>query len=348
MNLWKIDNMVRGDARAEEIMTYMVLSRGVNRRGDMRISTHGANSVTKRTGMSYRKAEAALHWLLENEYIQKPEGIEYLGKGKNRVHQARWILLGTEVAQDIYLGHSLIEGVGRGKDNPPLKRIYSEATNNGGVFSEARLDALMVLLHLYRHQDIEACGGVDPRAGIYRTWVGTENSNGIAVQDIGTNHALYEIAGTTQHMFHAFAKEALFYVDDQNERHTRFWDAFNNLQQLGFLYEVTQIWSANPHGEDGRKAEPLYTLYIHDRHARESEPYLQSEIHRVAFKYGAMDTYVEFQGYVPGEKGPEGSNIGSGQFRYIGKKKQPGFPIGIYRLRFRPNTRDTGAGIAAE
>ena len=110
-------------------------------------------------------------------------------------------------------------------------------------------------------------------------------------------------------------------------------------------------------GKNGRKAEPLYTLYVHDRHARESEPYLQKEIHSAALRRGDMDEHVEFA-HLGMEKmgiyGSEGGNIigeagqPTGRFRYIANKKAGAFPIGIYRLRFRPKTRDTGRGMAAE
>jgi hypothetical protein len=210
-------------------------------------------------------------------------------------------------------------------------------------------------MHLYIHQDMQACGGINPRSGIYREWVPAHNPAWVTEEDIaegklssiqnieGTNAALYEIQGNNNVVFTNFAKEALFYVKHEADRHSRFWNAFGNLKRLGFIYEVTQIWNDNPNGKNGRKAEPLYTLYVHDRHAREREPYLQKEVHEVAFRRDAMDRTYTF--YDPDN---ESCFINTGRFRFIAHKETGGFPIGIYRLRFRPKTRDVGLGIDAE
>ena len=337
MNLLQIDDMVRADAGAEEIMAYMVLARGVNKRGNLSISTHGANSVSARTGMSNRRAKSALEWLENNQFTSSigssSDSPKHLGKGEGKKHMARWFLSESVNKEDIYLAHSLTDGIGAGRNNPPLMRIYGEVSNSvSGLLSDARIDALMVMLHLYRYMDMADCGGVDPRAGLYREWVNTENSDGEKVVDIeGTTGALYEIEGSSSYVFTKFANEALFYVDD-DERSDRFWSAMHNLHNLGIMYEVIQVWSADPNGKNGRKAELLYTLYIKDRHAREKEPYLQREIHDTAQHFDAM-------GFVEAE---------TGMFRYIANKKTGGFPIGVYRLRFRPKTRDMGIGIAAE
>ena len=82
-----------------------------------------------------------------------------------------------------------------------------------------------------------------------------------------TNAALYEIAGGNQMVYGKFPAEALCYVTDETEREVRFWDAFHNLSRFGFVYEVIQVWSADP--EKDKKAVPLYTLYVKSRHARE-------------------------------------------------------------------------------
>jgi hypothetical protein len=341
LDLAQVDAMVHGGAGVRDLLAYVVLCRGVNRRGTSAISTHGAKSISVRTGMSHPKAEESLNWLFDHGYIQRTEG--NLGKGSSKSHQARWLLPELPNPNPIYLSNSLTDGVGAGKDNPPLMRIFAGATNGGGCLrSDAQMDALMVLLHLYRHHDLEGSGGVDPRSGIYRKWGAAKNLYGEKAMELdGTNAALFEIEKQKVYVCRQFSGQALFYIPD-DEREDRFWDAVRNLKCLGFLYETVQVWSSDPNGEGGRKADPLYTLYICDRHARESEPYLQREINRLGFKFDVLDPHHEF-----GPLSEEG-NIQSGRFRYIAKTKTGGFPIGIFRLRFRPKTRDTGLGIAAE
>ncbi|MDD4963666.1 MAG: hypothetical protein PHI11_07085 [Gallionella sp.] len=339
VNLSQIDSMVMQEAGAEEVMAYLVLARGC---GKNSTTAHGANSIANRTGLTHYKAEQSMEWLIDGGYILKHEGVE----GKKRL--SRWQLTEQMDEHELALANALMDGIGRGKDNPPLTRIYNEVgMGNHMMLKDARLDALMVLLHLYRHHLMADYGGVNPRAGIFRNWQAADNFNGEQVVDVeGTNAALYEIEGGSNTMYLKFAEEALFYVADTEERNVRFWDAFHNLHKLGFMYEVTQVWSGNP--EKDNKAEPLYTLYIHDRHARESEPYLSKAIHSAAIRRGAMDAYVEFSHIGLGTDRGESANIGSGKFRFIAHKKVGGFPLGIYRLRFRAGTKDTGKGILAE
>lgn len=349
VNLMQIDSMVAKGATADDVLAYLVLVKGVNKRDELHLTSYGAQVIYKRTGMAYTRAEAAIQWLLANGYITKAEGEgipAQLGKGTSRKHKPRWVLTQVADTQSLALANALVEGIGRGKDNPPLTRIYNEIKlGKHCIIADSRLDAVMVLVHLYWHHHFADCGGVNPRSGLYRAWVSAENTAGERVMEIeGTNAALYEIVGSQNTVFNSFANESLFYIDDETERYARFWEAFNNMQSLGLIYEVIQVWDANPNGNNGRKAEPLYTLYVHDRHARESEPYLQKAIHNFAFKKGVMDRHSEF--YINWDDGE--SDLQSGRFRYIANKKAGGYPMGIYRLRFRPHTPDTGRGMAAE
>lgn len=342
--------IVEAGGFADDVMAYLVLSKGVNRRhrpdkADAFITTYGAQAISKQTGISYTKAEAAIKWLLENGFIGKAEGESIpaqLGKGNDRKHKSRWLIARTLEPQDIALANALVDGIGKGKTNPPLMRIYNDIRLGANcMVADSRLDAIMVLAHLYRHHTFADCGGINPRSGLYRNWVAASNDLDEQTTEIeGTNATLYEIEATQNRVFNQFASEALFYIKDEAERHARFWEAFSNLKDFGLMYEVTQVWDANPNGSNGRRAEPLYTLYVHDRHARKSEPYLQSAIHTLAFKAGAMDRYTEFS--------DDDSNIKSGRFRYIANSKTGGYPIGIYRLRYRAGTTDTGIGMAAE
>ena len=340
LNLSQVDRMVQQGAGAEEVMAYLVLVRGTSVRSKG-VSTHGANSIAIRAGMTHHRSELAMGELAADGYIKKLDGIEDMVKKR----RPRWQITEAPDGPEVALANTLVDGIGRGREHPPLARIYNDVgLGKHCVMADARLDTIMVLLHLYRHQSLADYGGINPRDGVFRQWVEAENSYGEKVLDMGGNAALYEIQGGGNTVFNKFAAEALFYVGDQDERHIRFWDAFNNLHRLGLLYEVIQVWTADP--ERDKKAEPLYTLYVFDRHAREKEPYLSRAIHAAALRCGTLDAYEEF----PPGVGWEGSGniIGTGRFRFVANKKTGGFPIGIYRLKFRPHTRDTGKGMEAE
>lgn len=343
LNLLQVDCMVQQGAGAEEVMSYLVLVRGTSARSKG-VTTHGANSIATRSGMTYYRAEQALAWLVSAGYIER---LADDTDQPNKKRKARWRIMEKPDVRELPLANSLLDGIGRGKEHPPLERIYSDVRlGKHLVKADARLDALMVLLRLYLHHSLADFGGVNPRSGVFRQWVATENSYGEKVVDLeDTNAALYEIQGGNQMVYGQFSAEALFYVMDETEREVRFWDAFRNLSRFGFVYEAIQVWSADP--EKDKKAEPLYTLYVKDRHAREQDPYLSREIHNVAFRCDALEPHTEFYAV---EDDPDDSRniIGTGRFRYIAARKSGGFPIGIYRLRFRPHTRDTSKGMAAE
>ena len=202
----------------------------------------------------------------------------------NKKRKARWRILENPDGLELPLANSLLDGIGRGIGHPPLERIYNNVSlGKHLVKADARLDALMVLLRLYLHHSLADFGGVNPRSGVFANGWRPRTTLGEKVMDLeGTNAALYEIAGGNQMVYGKFSAEALFYVTDEAEREVRFWDAFHNLSRFGFVYEAIQVWSADP--EKDKKAEPLYTLYVKDRHAREQEPYLSREIHNAAFR----------------------------------------------------------------
>lgn len=334
------NKLLENGAGAEEVMAYLVLARGVSHQNIKRLSTHGANSIAIRTGLGYRRAEAALEWLQSVDFINKEVVMTNSPRPSNQ--RAKWRINTLLEHIDTYLANSFIDGIGEGKNNPPLSRIYSQVSlGASGIMAASRLDTLMVLLTLYKYQDMPSCGGIDPRKGIYIEITPAENSIGDTKTDIeGTSAALYEVEVNASTVYIAFAGEALWYVPEV-DRMTRFWDAFNNLKRMGFLYSVTQVWDRNPNSNKGRQAEPLYTLYVHDYHARQSDPYLQREIHEAAFRLGAMGRAHAFDE-------SSDADVFSGRFRYIAHREHGGFPIGIYRLRFRPKTRDTGIGMDME
>ena len=345
MNMSVAKKIIDTGGGADELMAYIVLARGVSKQNKSRISTHGAQSISKRTGMTYTKAEKAINSLCASEVISKP--ITKIDKATPDNRKTKWVVndAGTDTNINLWLANAIADGLGNDEIKSPLERIYTDTPlGSSSRITEARLDTMMVLLTLYQHHELEAYGGVNPKIGLYREWKASENVVDREKTNIpDTNASLYEIAGSHEQVFIKFAEEALFYIENTTDRHNRFWSAFNNIKALGLVYEVTQIWSSNPSIDI--KAEPLYTLYIHSESARKSEPYLQTEIHKTAFRFGVMDRYSEFANM---EDNEDYSDIKSGRFRYIGHSIHGGYPIGIYRLKYRAKTSDTGKGIEAE
>ena len=371
MSMQALDAMARQGGSAEDVLAYLVLARHTKGRGAGAgvWTAAGASAIANKAGMGYRRAEHALEWLAQPknpDAFEQPDPFifsaedartklreavpEHFGASKSNITKIRWYL--NPSAEPVALANSLIDGIGAGMEQPPLARIYERVKpdiENGITMAQARLDAVMLLMHLHLHHDIEGCGGVNPASGIHRQWRLADKADwcdGEPVQEVeGSNAAIYEIeSADTRVMYKTFAKEALSYVQDDAERVTRFWCAFDNLQQLGFFYEVLTVWSADPADTPAKKkAEYLYPLYIFDRKARDREPFLQREIHTAMLNKEMLDAYSVWN--VHRDDSPV---LQTGKFRFIAVKKIGAHPVGVYRLRFRPKTRDTGIGMAAE
>ena len=342
-------NVISG-GMAEEIFAYIILARHINARAKSPCSTAGANAVANKAGITYRKAEKALAWLSTirdipceiESFISTP--IENPGlpdKSKDKRLIVRWLLYKRSSPTLLYLANSLVDGIGAGKEVPPLMRIMNQTGIASGIsVHKARLDSIMLLLTMYLYHEIADCGGVDPRVGLFREW-----NNAKPMEEIyydGLPILLQEIQDGKPTVYIKFANKSLFYVADDEERMKRFWHAFDSLKKLGFVYEVLHIWDENPH--ENTRAEPLYPLYIFDRHARDNEPFLAYEIHKLLINDGIIDgAYIDdFFNLIR-----ENRNNNEKQFRYI-MPSEGGYPLSVYRLRFRPKTRDNFLGIEQE
>jgi hypothetical protein len=362
-----IRDIVRQGGTAEQISCFIVLARHTQGRGNWqyRASTAGAKALADKAGVTHRRATKELTWLNKNAapdkepFIQTRDEIltiaehpisEYLGKGQSRQTKIRWVL--RELSEDddrkVYLSHTLIDGIGQGKNKPPLSRIIEQTPlpKHTWDIKSAKLDSIMVLLLMYQHHDLKDSGGVDPRAGLYREWEHTGLSELLdsAKEFDLLPFTLQEIKRGDQFVFNSFAKEALFYIEDEEERHRRFWFAFNNLNKLGFFYEVVEIWDSNPLKQDD--AELLYPLYIFDSYGRKNDPFVAKDIHSALIDCSALEGMAvrEFFDEI------EVNRIAPKQYqqcRYV-VTTTGGYPLSVFRLRFRPATRDTGRGMEAE
>jgi len=334
-----IDEMVKQDAGAEELMAYLILARGAGKRME---SSWGANACATYMGRTNYRATQAINWLEEKGYISKSR--QDLAIENSKKSMPKWIFKKAP-DEELALANALVDGIGAGEKKPPLTRLDEIPYSKYG-FAAAKLDLLMVMLHLYKHQSLADFGGINPRAGIYASYeeAGHPEFSGMTQFDLeGSNASIYEIKGVGNTVYKDFSAAALFYVVDTKERSERFWDAFNSLKDFGWLYETIQIWDADP--KRSIKAQPLYTLYIKDKNQRESqkEPFLAYEIHKAMIKTDTFEPIYGFNFY-----DSFSDLINAGQFRYVAPKKEGAFPIGIYRLKFRPWTRDAGIGIAQE
>ncbi len=103
VSLKAIQKIVKSGGLAEEVMSYLVLARHTQGRGQWQrlFSTSGAKAIHLKTGIPYRRATRSLHWLEKagiiipmNETIRRssPHLPEHFGKIKTLATTIRWVL----------------------------------------------------------------------------------------------------------------------------------------------------------------------------------------------------------------------------------------------------------------
>lgn len=298
------------------ILSYILLARGVEQLDDRRTTSTNAGFIISKTQWEEDTVKNAIEWLRQHDYIELVDVIE------NKEKVSHWQIKDGQL--DILLPVTLIDGNGV----TPLTRLYSPR-----ILSEEdnlrQMDHLVAICMLYLYNNMALYAGINPRIGLYREWLDfNEAANGPVLNILNSDAAIYEVRGRTMVHYENFANALFTYIADPNERLTRIANSLQKLVLNGFLYETTQIWDGNPiiKGED--EAQPMYTIYIHDPISKTDEPELQRMIQRVAYRLGIKDGYKEFTeaDYEKGE---------SVNFRYVADKQVGGYPIGVFRLKFR-------------
>ena len=339
VSMLSIHSIIQFGGDVDDLMAYVVLAKHTTGRGKIpyRLSTAGAKAISGKTGLTYRQAKNRLEWLEAEGFIISGDGDTHMAdkpEHKSKANKVRWHL---NPADDdfVYLSHSLIDGVGKGKSNPPLMRIREEVKKGKcDTIHQARIDAVLLLLHAYQNHSMADFGGIDP-AMLHNPWREAKDNvffEGLDVLVLSLEEDEHPVATVE------FVRKIFGSVIDQKEMAVRFWNALSNLKHLSFIYEVIEIWQGNP--LENKRAELFYPLYVRDWHARQSDPYVLPAIHSYLVDTGAIDRFI-FNDALEGA-------VGDGSFRLIRSSGGNEHAIGTYRLRFRPGTKDNGEGIAME
>ena len=345
LSLTAIELLYRQDASIDELLAFTVLSKGSKGYGAERVSTYGAQSVAKNLSISRPSAEKVISNLLGTcQRIEQETGdlllrpYEYKDgrtTKKRSPTSYRWLFASPENEKLVYLPHTFIE---RTDDfNSAIARIRAcENVPNDSFDETNKCDIFFVLLNLYANFDLQAFGGVDPVVVGFPVEP-TQNSVGDTEFNIpSTKLVVHEVecAGDIK-IGEDFWDE--IFPEGNSEKIEQ---AVRILEELGLIYRATVIWSTerrNPAIVD----TPLYTLYVHDFHARHNEPYAQIAINKYLLDEGWLAREFEFYG-------SDGDIVETGRFRYVCRSSEYVVPIGQFRVRMRAPTRDTALGIQEE
>lgn len=334
---------------ADELNTYLTLARGA---GKYQSSGWTENAVADRLRISYSKVTKAFAWLEERQFINmnrdsqtapNTSSVDAVATKTNSRFKHKWRIAKSEGPR-LYLPNSLIDGIGKGKDMPPLARLYGDVATDiavGITAGMARLDAVMLLLTLYRNHDLELFGGVDP-AIWHQKWAHADPFSRDAEYAIrGTNLVIKEIKRGNSNYGNELLALPHFRSASQEVRQARLSLAMRNIRSAGLVYDVLTVWTANPVDDLG--AEVMYPLYIFDGRARNSkqEPTLYRKINAIAMKafkeaYGRKAVFDDDGALVLNE---------GDFFRYIEPCGANAKALSVLHLRYRPNDRDTGHGM---
>lgn len=290
----------------------------------------GVNAIHEKGCMSEESARGVFEELKKDGIISLPPP-----SAKQVSKHVRWQINQGEL--DLALPHALLDGLNKVKVTSAIKRIKNPSSSpshpiEGLSTTEKALDALMLLLSLYKHSAMERFGGVSPHC-IYRKWTvqsRVRNAKGIRWgAEPGDGITAY----------HAFMASSLAHRQDaKNElsdrEEKRFWNAFDLLCKEGLVYEAVSLFDADP--QENKTASLMCSLRINDFHASTVGDY--SLLGFMEAQSGAELGF--YTNKVNDRDEPEAM--------WILLPRQEGDITGIWRPRFRAGTPDTGAWMDKE
>lgn len=332
--------------RYEDVAGFLVLARhasGLSHAGfePYKLSGAGVNSIHEKAGLSEETARGVIEALKEQGVIQAVSA-----ETKKAFFHARWEVV--QDALDLDLPHTLVDASKSTGADSALRRLKNTRLADPSYAdqlkkvsdTELRLDALMLLLAVYRHTSMRAFGGLSPSC-IRRTWEVKSQTTKLGGIRWGAepDHKSVSVAHTwfmgesLQHV----PKKAAKKTELNEELKTRFWNAWNTIRVTGLVYEAVELYDTEPEGNDN--ARLLLTLRVNDYHAgaavKTGDPSL---LRSLEVSSGARFAY-----YTPPQNDRE-----EPEAMWVILPDKRGAIVGVWRPRFRPSTSDVGAWIDQE
>ncbi|MDE2101653.1 MAG: hypothetical protein KGL39_30685 [Patescibacteria group bacterium] len=306
-----------------------------------KLSGASVNGLREKAGLSEETARGVLDDLQRQGLIQ-PTSPET----KKAFFHARW-----EVVQgplDLDLPHAITDGVKDGSADSALMRLQkhriaspAHAERLSKVSdTELRLDALMLMLGVYKHTSMQRFGGLNPLC-IRRAW----NIKSRQPKAGGVRWGAEPDHENTSVAYTVFMKEVLGHMkkmteksgDLTDEARNRFWNAWHVIREAGLVYEAVSLYDTEP--DENPLARFRMTIRVNDYHAgsttKTGDPSLLREIE---------DSYgTKFGYYTRADNERE-----EPEAMWVILPDARGALVGIWRPRFRCSNQDAGAWIAEE
>lgn len=329
--------------RYEDVAGFLVLARhasGLPHAGfePYKLSGAGINSIHEKAGLSEETARGVIEHLKEAGHI-RPASVET----KKAFFHARWEIVQGPL--DLDLPHALVDSSKDGTTDSALRRLRKHriaTPQYAGELAklsdtEIRLDALMMLLHLYRHTSMLAFGGISPHC-VYRGWEVKSQTPKLGSIRWGAEPTGFD---TT---YHSFMAECLRQVpakgkkfDPSEMQKARFWNAWETIKSTGLVYEAVALYDVPPASNDNARLR--CTLRVNDYHAgsvtKTGDPSLLRTLEATS---GARFAYYT----------PAANDRDEHEAMWVLLPDKRGALVGVWRPRFRASNQDTGAWIDHE
>jgi DNA-binding Lrp family transcriptional regulator len=296
----------------------------------------GVNSIHEKAGVSEETARGVIERLKEQGVIRAaPPDVT------RAYPHARWEVLQGPL--DLFLPHSFVDPLKKATATSALKRLkaatadanYRDAVKDLSD-AELRLDALMLMLAIYKHTSMEAYGGLDPHC-VFRRWdVKSHTAKGP-----GVRWGAEPEESSTARAYPDFMAEALAHCVAGKKGFTeqqkpRFWNAWSNAVHTSLLYEAVCLYDA---AIDNPQARLQYTVRVNDYHAGSAQKSGDPSLLR-AFENSSSNELGYYTPPVNDREEPEAM--------WVVLPDRRGALVGIWRPRLRASTPDAGAWIDKE
>jgi hypothetical protein len=326
--------------RYEDVAAFLVIARHANGMppagiAPYRLSGAGVNAVHEKAGLSEETARGAVLRLQEAGFISPATG--QTGEAIKPSYRARWEINQGELNLD--LPHRLTDSV---EVTSALRRIRGLSFHTaredkhlaGSSDSSLRLDALMLLLAIYRHTSMARVGGLSPQC-CYRSW-------GIKSQVPKLGGIRWGAEPELDNAFTTFMSECVERSSHSkkpeltNEQKNRFWLAWRNLKELGLIYEAVSLFDTDP--TKNNTAQLICTLRVNDYHAGAADKGGDPSLLRNFEPQGSGFAYYT----------PEINERGEAEAMWLILPSKTGAIVGIWRPRFRAANKDAGSWIESD
>lgn len=327
--------------RYEDVAGFLVLARHASgwAHGQFEpytLSGAGINSIHEKGGVSEEVARGAIERLKERGVIQAASA-----EAKAALRIARW-----EIKQgplDLDLPHALMDPLKDAQADSALHRLRKRrhaaspyaAELSGLSDRELALDALMLLLGLYRNAKMCSYGGVSPHC-IRRTWEVQSQTSKLGGIRWGAEPR-NDLAYTTfmrECLGHTYAQKQKS-GDLSKEQKNRFWNAWKSMVETGLFYEAVSLYDTDPDNND--QAQLVATLRVNDFHAGAAQKAATdpSLLRTLELNSGSRFAYYT----------PKFNDRDDPEAMWVILPEKRGALVGVWRPRFRVSNKDTGAWL---